>query len=64
MPGDHFCEFLSKAIDVFMLINKSDSISPSTLWEMLKVGIREQMTFYSISRRRVTQTKVCTENSI
>uniref|UniRef100_A0AAR2LD98 Endonuclease/exonuclease/phosphatase domain-containing protein n=1 Tax=Pygocentrus nattereri TaxID=42514 RepID=A0AAR2LD98_PYGNA len=35
LSDNHFCEFIGKAIDEFIHFNRSDSISPCTLWETL-----------------------------
>lgn len=52
LTDSHFCNLISKAIDDFMLFNKSDSISPSTLWETLKVVVRGEIISYTISRNK------------
>lgn len=42
---------------MFILFNKSDSISPSTLWETLKVVIRGEIISYTISRNKERKQK-------
>lgn len=48
-----FCEFISSAIDRFLLFNKTDFVSPSLLWETFKVVIRGEIISYSASRNKV-----------
>ena len=47
-----FCQFMSKAIDDFILTNQNDSVSPSILWETLKVELRGQIISFSASRNK------------
>uniref|UniRef100_A0A9J8AZK4 Reverse transcriptase domain-containing protein n=1 Tax=Cyprinus carpio carpio TaxID=630221 RepID=A0A9J8AZK4_CYPCA len=57
----NFCQFISCAIDNFLLTNKTDSISPSLLWETFKVVIRGEIISYSALRnkeRKKTQEKL------
>lgn len=49
LSDSRFCEFIGKAIDEFIYFNRSDSISPSMLWETLKAVIRGKIISYSIS---------------
>uniref|UniRef100_A0A8C9ZBI3 Reverse transcriptase n=1 Tax=Sander lucioperca TaxID=283035 RepID=A0A8C9ZBI3_SANLU len=44
--------YVSKAIDDFLLFNQTDSISPSILWETLKVVLRGQIISFSASRNK------------
>ena len=57
LADKQFCEFVSKAIDEFLLFNRSDLISPSTLWETLKVVIRGKIISYSISRNKARKQR-------
>ena len=57
LSDSHFCEFIGNAIDEFIYFNRSDSISPSTLWETLKVVIRGKIISYSISRNKERKQK-------
>lgn len=47
-----FCQYIAKAIDDFLLTNQSDSVSPSTLWETLKVVLRGHTISFSASRNK------------
>jgi len=42
-----FCTFVSTAIDNFLLLNRSESTTASTLWETLKVVIRGEIISYT-----------------
>ena len=57
LADNQFCKLISKAIDEFLTFNKSDSISPSTLWETLKVVIRGEIISYTISRNKERKQK-------
>lgn len=47
LSDNAFCNSISTAIDNFLVTNKSDTVSPSTLWETLKVVIRGEIISYS-----------------
>lgn len=48
---------ISAAIDNFLINNNSDSISPSLLWETLKVVIRGEIISYSASLNKIRRQK-------
>ena len=52
-----FCERISDAIDYFLLSNKSDLASPSTLWETLKAVIRGEIISYRFSLNKARNSK-------
>lgn len=57
LADNKFCKHISGAIDEFLEFNRSDSISPSTLWETLKVVIRGEIISYSTSRNKEKKRK-------
>lgn len=57
LADDHFCKRISGAIDEFLSFNRTDCISPSTLWETLKVVIRGEIISYSTSRNKERKKK-------
>ncbi len=46
LTDEQFCEYISHNIDVFIETNKSESVSPSLLWETFKVVIRGHVISY------------------
>lgn len=52
-----FCELISQKIDDFINSNKKDDISPSLLWETLKVVIRGEIISYSAKMNKVNRIK-------
>lgn len=52
---DRFCETISKVIDDFLLSNKCDLITPSLLWETLKVVVRGEMISYSARQNKLQE---------
>uniref|UniRef100_A0A3B4VKF1 exodeoxyribonuclease III n=1 Tax=Seriola dumerili TaxID=41447 RepID=A0A3B4VKF1_SERDU len=51
LADENFHKRISTAIDNFLLANKSDSVSPSILWETLKVVIRGEIISYTAVSR-------------
>lgn len=61
LSDENFCKFISNAIEVFLLTNQTDSVSPSLLWETLKAVLRGQIISFSASRnkeKRQTQERL------
>jgi len=52
LSSDKFCEFISDTISRFLENNKSDSTSPSLLWETFKAVIRGEIISYSARIRK------------
>lgn len=52
LADDSFCSLISTAIDNFLQTNRSDSISPSLLWETLKAVIRGEILSYTATRNK------------
>ncbi|KAI5085871.1 hypothetical protein C0J45_1157, partial [Silurus meridionalis] len=53
-----FCTFVTTAIDNFLLHNRSESISASTLWETLKVVIRGEIISYTSTLNKKNKQKL------
>lgn len=49
-----FCTFITTAIDDFLLHNRSESTSASTLWKTLKVVIRGEIISYTSTLNKKT----------
>jgi len=47
LSDKEFCKYISTNIDMFIQTNKSDSVSPSLLWETFKVVIRGYIISYA-----------------
>lgn len=52
LSSEKFCEFISEKISTFIENYKSDSTSPSLLWETLKVVIRGEIISYNARIRK------------
>lgn len=46
LKDEGFCQIISSAIDEFLEFNRSDDVSPTILWETLKVVIRGKIISY------------------
>ncbi len=57
LNDDDFCQTISKAIDDFLITNKSNLISPSLLWETLKVVVRGEIISYSARLNKLKKQK-------
>lgn len=54
LSDEHFCEYISNNIDVFIETNRSKLISSSLLWETFKVVIRGHISYtgYKYKQRK------------
>lgn len=52
LSDSNVCQFISKAINDFLLINQDDTKSPSILWESLKVVFRGQIISFTASHNK------------
>lgn len=52
LSDETFCQYISKAIDDFLLTNQTDSASPSLLWETLKAVLRGHIISFMASRNK------------
>lgn len=57
LNNEDFCQTISKVIDDFLISNKSDLISPSLLWETLKVVVRGEIISYSARVNKLKKQK-------
>lgn len=57
LSKDEFCDYISRHINVFLENNKTESISPSLLWETLKAVIRGDIISYSTHLARKNKQK-------
>ena len=57
LNDDDFCQTISKVIDDFLVTNKSNLISPSLLWETLKVVVRGEIISYSARLNKLKKQK-------
>lgn len=57
LAKDEFCNYISKKIGVFLDSNKTESTSPSLLWETLKAVIRGDIISYSTHLARKNKQK-------
>jgi len=57
LADENFYKRISTAIVNFLLANKSDSISPSILWETLKVVIRGEIISYTAACNKARKLK-------
>lgn len=49
-----FCQMISSAIDEFLDFNRGDGVSPTILWEKLKVVIRVNIISYKSMLNKCT----------
>ena len=57
LNDDRFCKTISEVIDDFLVTNNSSSISPSLLWETLKVVVRGEIISYSARQNKLRRQK-------
>ena len=57
LSSDKFCGFISDRISSFLENNKSDSTSPSLLWETFKAVIRGEIISYSARIRKIEKQR-------
>lgn len=57
LADNQFCDLISKEIEEFLLFNRLESVSPSILWETLKVVIRGKIISYSSTRNKERKQK-------
>ncbi|KAI5618695.1 hypothetical protein C0J50_21744, partial [Silurus asotus] len=58
LSDPEFCTFVTTAMDNFLLHNRSESISASTLWETLKVVIRGEIISYTSTLNKKRKQKL------
>lgn len=54
---EKFSDFISSQIDLFLEINQTPNMSPSTVWEALKAYLRGQIISYNAQLRKTRNNR-------
>lgn len=58
LSDEHFVEFVSNQIDVFISTNKTSDVSPSLFWETMKAYLRGQIISYTAYKEKMRKRKL------